>query len=221
MRWMLFPLLLAQAAGRSREVAYDESRSIVIRPAVSDASHHVTCVVTFPEESIEALVAAWNEADLSIERKRDHLFIKLFRAVEGDLHVLGPGGTLYRLYIKPADADPDTQVRIVRPASGAKHAPGSLELVRAMRLARPPETVRVRRAPDEVLFRSGTLEARSRWVYESPHYAGHVVELTNLGDEPVHVDPRRFAGRDLVLVGVRDPVVRPQSKTFLYFVLWR
>jgi type IV secretory pathway VirB9-like protein len=220
---MLLLMMLAQSApGRTREVVYDPSRSIEIRPAVSDASHHVTCVVTFPEESIETLVAAWNEADLSIERKRDHLFIKLFRPVEGDLHVLGAGGTLYRLYIKAAEGEPDAQVRIVRPAeAAAKRSPAALELVRAMRLARPPETVSVRRAPNDVLFRAGSAEARARWVYESTHYTGYVVEVANGGESAVHLDPRCFAGRDLVLVGVRESVVPARSKTLLYLVFWR
>lgn len=222
MKWMLPLLLLTQAApGKTREVVYDESRAIEIRAAVSAPDRHVTCVVTFPEESIDTLVAAWNDADLSLERKRDHLFVKLFRAVEGDVHVLGASGTLYRLYIKPAAGEPDGQVRIVRPQAAAKRAPAALELVRAMRLAQPPETVAVRKGTGELLFRDGHVEARVRWVYESTHHVGHVVELTNGGEQAVHVDPRRFAGRDLVLVGVRESVVRPKSSTFLYFVFWR
>jgi len=219
MRWIVIAAaLVGQQAGRAREVVYDESRAVEVRPAVSTAERHVTCVVTFPEESIETLVAAWNEADLSIERKRDHLFIKLFRAVEGDIHVLGASGMLYRLYVKPGD---DTQVRIVRPQAAAKRAPAALELVRAMRLAQPPETVAVRKGAGDLVFRDGATEARVRWVYESTHHVGHVVELANTGERAVHVDPRRFAGRDLVLAGVRESVVGPKSSTLLYFVFWR
>ncbi len=167
-----------------------------------------------------ALVAAWSEADLSIERKRDHLFIKLFRAAEGDLHVLGASGTLYRLYLKPG-GEPDGEVRIVRPETVAAREPGSLQLVRAMRLARPPESVRVRRAPPDLLFRSGAVEARARWVYESTHFVGYAVELSNTGDDPAHIDPRRLAGRDLVLAGVRESVVAGRSRSFLYLVFRR
>jgi hypothetical protein len=90
-----------------------------------------------------------------------------------------------------------------------------------MRLARPPETVGVRRAPDEVLFRTGPVVARAKWVYESAHYVGHVVEVENTGEIAAHVDPRRFAGPDLVCAGARESVVPPKGRTLLYFVFWR
>ncbi len=222
MRHALFLVLLLQAdPGRTREAVYDESRPVEVRPAVSTADRHVTCVVTFPEESIETLVAAWNDQDLSIERRRGHLFIKLFKAAEGDLHVLGASGALYRLYLRPAAGEPDGQVRIVRPAAEAKRAPAALEFVRAMRLASAHERISVRRAPDGVLFRTGPVAARPKWVYDSTHHLGYVVEVENAGDAPAHIDPRRFAGPDLVLVGVRDAVVAARSKTLLYFVFWR
>jgi hypothetical protein len=105
--------------------------------------------------------------------------------------------------------------------SAAKSAPAALDLARAMRLARPPETVSVRRAPDEVMFRTGPVEARARWTYGSAYYIGFVVEVANAGNEPVHLDPRRFAGRDLVLVGVRESVIPAKSKTLLYLIFWR
>lgn len=209
-------------SGAAREVLFDGARSIEIRPALSDETRHRTCVVSFPEESIETLVVAWNDGDLSLERKRGHLFIKLLRPAEGDLHVLGAGGTLYRLRLKPAEGSAaDEQVRIVLPSALAARTPDAIALVRAMRLSRPPESANVRRLPYEILSRIGSVEARGRWAYETTHHTGHVVELLNTGSEPFHVDPRRFSGPDLLLVGVREPVLPPGGRTQLYFVFWR
>src|SRR6267143_798340 len=128
-------MLAAAVLCQERLVPFEEGRAIEVRPAVAAADRHATCVVAFPEESIEAMVAAWNEADLSVEQRKNLLFLKLLRPASGDLHVLGAGGTLYRLAIAPGS---DASVRIVRPSPRAGEAPPSLEFVRALRLGRLP-----------------------------------------------------------------------------------
>jgi hypothetical protein len=221
MKRLLMLAVLAQGEGKAREVVFDESRAVEVRLAVADASRHATCVVAFPEESIEAIVASWNEGDLSLERRRENLFLKLFKKVEGDLHVVGASGTLYRLYLRPVEADADTRVRIVKPAAARKAAAvTSLELVRAMRRGEAPEWASVRSCERSV-SKGERAEYVCRFVYEATHYVGYVVELRNVSGEPVRVDPSRFVGRDLVLVGAREMVVPAGASTLLYLVLWR
>jgi hypothetical protein len=221
MKRLLMLVVLAQGEGRAREVVFDEARAVEVRLAVADASRHATCVVTFPEESIQAIVASWSEGDLSLERRRENLFLKLFKKVEGDLHVVGASGTLYRLYLRPVESDADTRVRIVKPAAVKKAgAVTSLELVRAMRRGEAPEWASVRSC-ERPVAKSQVAEYVCRWVYEATHYTGYVVELRNLTDQAVRVDPSRFAGRDLVLIGSREMVVKPGGSTYLYLVLWR
>jgi hypothetical protein len=206
--------LLAQ----DKEVAFEEGRAIEVRPAVASADRHSTCVVSFPEESIDAMVAAWNEADLSIELKKNLLFLKLLRPATGDLHVLGASGTLYRLAIAPGS---DSSVRISRPASRPAEAPPALEFVRALRLGRLPPDARARRGGDAVLFRLGSTEMRCKFVVEAPGYVGCIVEVRNVGDTPARIDPSKLRGPGLILVGAREYTVPPKGSTLLYLVFSR
>jgi hypothetical protein len=204
----------------ARDVSLSD-RPIEVRvPVAGDADHRAT-VVTFPETSIEALVAGWNEGDLSIERRRENLFLKLLRRAEGDVHVLGSSGSLYRLAVKPVEGIYDGHVRIRRPDAEKKRGePDPLRLIRAMRLGRRPDEGQVRSAQG-MLYRSSDIEVAAAYVYEMPTYRGFVVQATNLLPVPLRLDPSRFVGRDLVLAGMRDLEIPPAGKTRIYLVFWK
>lgn len=211
-------ILTAVLLTQDRHVVLENGGAIDVRPAVATADRHATCVVAFPEESIEALVAAWNEADLSIEQKKNLLFLKLLRPAAGDLHVIGASGTLYRLSIAPGT---DSSVRITRPGSKSPETPPALEFVRSLRLGRLPPDARARRGGDAVLFRLGEIEMRCKFVVDAPAYIGCVLDVRNPGDSPCRIDPSRLRGPSLVLAGARDYVVPAKSSTLLYLVFAR
>lgn len=210
-------LLLAQ---ETREVAASGG-AIEIRVPVSAEGRHPATAVTFPEEGLEALVAGWNEGDLSVERRRENLFLKLLRPVEGDLHVLGASGTLYRLAVRPAVGPYDGHVRIVRPAAASpRPIPEPVELLRAMRLARRPSEGAVWKA-DAPLEGPAELSLRLAWVYDTASFRGYVLRARNVSGRTQRLDPSRFAGRHLVLAGAREMVLEPGKGTLLYFVFWK
>ena len=208
-----FLLLLAQ---QSRELIHSD-RPIEVRVPVSTEKEHRASVVTFPEESLEALVAGWNEGDLSVERRRENLFLKLLRKSEGDLHVLGASGTLYRLTLKPSEGDYDGHVRILAPREKKKGAPEAVELIRLMRLGRRPPDGAVLKS-SEILYSSPSIAARLAYVYESGAYRGFVARVENVSGETQRLDPSRFVGAGLVLVGAREMLLKPGEKTLLYLV---
>ncbi len=215
-------LILALAAvQQSREVLHSEG-AVELRVPVSTETRHRASVVTFPEESLEALVAGWNEGDISVERRRENLFIKLLRPAEGDVHVLGGSGTLYRLAVRPADGAYDGRVRILRPAAPARRegAPESVDLIRAMRLGRRPSDGEVRRA-DEVVHRSAEIVARLAYIYETRSHRGFVVRVENVSGGPIRLDPSRFTAADLVMAGAREMLLKPGERTSLYLIFWK
>jgi hypothetical protein len=211
--------LLMLVLQEAREVIASD-RPIEVRVPVSTDAQHRASVVTFPEESLEALVAGWNESDLSIERRRENLFIKLLHSARGDVHVLGASGALYRLSVVPADGAYDGHVRILAPRETKRSAPESLELIRAMRLGRRPAEGTVLRA-DQALYASPEISARLAYVYESTSYRGYVVRMENVGASAYRLDPSRFVSKDLVLVGSRELLLPPGEKTLLYLVFWK
>lgn len=211
---------LALLAQETREVAATGG-AIEIRVPVSSDGRNPATAVSFPEEGLEALVAGWNEEDLSIERRRENLFLKLLRPVEGDLHVLGASGTLYRLAVRPAAGPYDGHVRLVRPGIGARRGvPESIELLRAMRLGRRPVEGMVWKA-DAPLEGPPELSLRLAWVYDTAGFRGYVLRARNVSGKAQRLDPSRFAGRHLVLVGAREMVLAPERETLLYFVFWK
>lgn len=218
MKYVALALACFLQQGRSREVRFEEGAAIEIRPAVSAPDRHATCVVAFPEDSLDSIVAAWNESDLSLEKRGNLLFLKLLRAVEGDLHVVGGSGTLYRLAIRPGD---DGSVRIVRTDRRSTRPAPSLEFVRAMRLGRVPSDATVRRGAPGVLFRWGAAEASCRYVYESVDYLGYVLEIRNGGEEAMRLDPSRLRSPELVLAGAREMSVPAKGSTLLYLIFAR
>jgi hypothetical protein len=212
MTWIA-ALLLAQEA---RDVLLGD-RPVEIRVPVSADARHPATVVTFPEESLEALVAGWNEGDLSVERRRENLFLKLLRRAEGDLHVLGVSGTLYRLALRPADGAYDGHVRLLVPRAKAAREPAPLELIRAMRLGRRPENATVLRA-EGLLYAGPDVATRAAYIYDTDALRGYVLRVENTSAATVRVDPSRFTGRQLVLAGARDMVLEPGARTLVYLV---
>jgi hypothetical protein len=212
-------ILMLLALQEAREVLASE-RPVELRVPVSTESHHRATVVTFPEESLEALVSGWNEGDLSIERRREILFIKLLRKSQGDLQVLGSSGALYRFALVPADGVYDGHVRILAPKEQKRVIPEPIELLRAMRLGRRPTEGTVLRA-DQPVEVAPELAARVAYVYESTAYRGYVIRIANTSGVAQRLDPSRFLSRDLVLAGAREMLVRPGEKTLLYLIFWK
>lgn len=212
----LMLLLLAQD---SREV-FASDRPLEVRVPVSTESQHRATVVSFPEDSLEALIAGWNEGDLSVERRRENLFIKLLRRAQGDVHVLGASGALYRLRIVPADDVYDGHVRILAPKGSKREVPEAVDLLRAMRLGRRPVEGKVLRS-DQAVYASPEWTARLVYVYESTAYRGFVARVENVSSAPQRLDPSRFLARDLVMAGSREVVVAPGAKTLLYLIFWK
>jgi hypothetical protein len=215
----MISLLMFLALQEAREVHHSDL-PVTIRVPISTETQHRATVVTFPEESLEALVAGWSETDLSVERRRENLFIKLLRKAEGDLHVLGASGTLYRLAIRPAEGAYDGQVRIVVPKERSRTVPEPVELIRAMRLGRRPAEGSVLKA-SEIIYTSPEFAARIAYVYESTAYRGYVVRVENVSASPQRLDPSRFVGKDLVLAGAKEMLLAPGEKTILYLVFWK
>lgn len=210
--WIAALALLQEA----REVLLSD-RPVEVRVPVSSDARHPASVLTFPEESLEALVAGWNEGDLSVERRRENLFLKLLRRAEGDLHVLGASGTLYRLALKPADGAYDGHVRIVLPRAKAAREPAPIELIRAMRLGRRPADAAVLRA-EGLLYAGPDVAARAAYVYDAASLRGYVIRVENVSGTPIRLDPSRFAGKPLVLAGAREMLLEPGAKTLVYLV---
>lgn len=208
--------LLLWMLQETREVFLSD-RPVEIRVPVSTDQEHRSTVVSFPEETLEALIAGWNDGDLSVERRRENLFIKLLRKAEGDLQVLGGSGTLYRLSIKPAQDSPDGHVRLRVPRERKKDAPEAIELIRTMRLGRRPADGAVLQA-SETIYRSSELVVRMTYVYESTSCRGFVLRAENVSADPQRLDPSRFAGKDLILAGARELLLPPGGGTLLYLV---
>lgn len=212
MKW----LVLALALQEGREVVHTGA-PVEVRVPVSTDQRHRAAVISFPETSLEALVAGWDEKDLSIERRRENLFIKLLRPAEGDLHVLGGSGTLYRLALRPAEGAYDGWVRIAAPRESKPAPPEPVELLRAMRLGRRPSEGRVYGSKEEV-YRSPELAIRLAYVYETTAFRGYVARAENVSARSQRLDPSRFLAKDLVLAGAREMLLKPGESTLLYLV---
>lgn len=210
-------LLAAALLQEARDVLLSD-RPVELRVPVAGDDRHPATVVTFPEDSLDALVAGWADGDLSVERRRENLFLKLLRKAEGDLHVLGGSGTLYRLAIRPAEGPYDGRVRLVLPSAKDRRAPEPVELIRAMRLGRRPPEGQVLRTSG-TLFEGAELRISTVYVYDSQAFRGFVLRAENVSGRPLRVDPSRFVGKDLVLAGVREMVVGPGASTLLYLVM--
>jgi hypothetical protein len=212
-------LILMLSLQEARDVRSSD-RPIELRVPVSTESAHLATVVTFPEESLEALVSGWNEGDLSIERRRENLFLKLLRRSRGDLQVVGGSGALYRFSIVPAEDRYDGHVRILASKEEKRVVPEPVDLIRAMRLGRRPAEGTVLKS-DHPLSLTLELAAKVVYVYETAAYRGYVIRVENLSDAPQRLDPSRFLSKELVLAGAREMLVQPRDKTLLYLVFWK
>jgi hypothetical protein len=215
----MIDLLLVFVLQEARDVLPSD-RPVELRVPVSTDTQHRATVVTFPEESLEALVSGWNEGDLSIERRRENLFIKLLRKSQGDLQVLGASGALYRFAVVAAEGPYDGHVRILAPKEQKRSIPESVELIRAMRLGRRPSEGTVLRAEQRIPV-AAELAANVIFVYESSAYRGFVIRIENVSSVAQRLDPSRFQSKDLVLAGAREMLVPPAEKTLLYLVFWK
>ncbi len=215
-------------AGASRTATLKDGEALRLTMAVATEDATRTTAVAFPEESIESVVSGWKEGDLSFEREKGTIILKLHRKAEGSLVVVGSSGRQYRLYVEPA-ADGkayDGHVRVLgggadeKPKAQAKPV-ASLELVRAMRLGRRPDDGAVYEGSHEVVVKTGPLEATLDWVYVTDAYVGYVLTAKNLTDRAADVDVTRLAADGLVLAGSRDQTVDAGGVTKLYLVFWR
>lgn len=212
----MIALALALVLQEAREVPASD-RPVEVRVPVAVDGRHPAAVVSFPEESLEALVAGWAEGDLTVERRRENLFLKLLRKAEGDLHVLGGSGTLYRLSIRPADGVYDGRIRILAPATRRAGAAPALELIRAMRLGRRPVDGRVFRAAGD-LYEGPDFVAKLVYAYDAGEHRGYVIRAENRSAAELRLDPSRFVGPGLLLVGAREMLLPPGGTTLLYAV---
>lgn len=211
----------SDANARTRTVMYSENQ-IDIRLSAPQEGKNITTVVTFPEEALDSMVVPWQDSDLSLERHRNSLFLRLLHPVEGDLHVHGASGTLYRLRLRPVAAgqDYDGLVILSRPTQTPSPRTPAIELIRAMRLGEVPPDVTVRSA-SQPLFASQDLEVTLCYVYDSPLYLGYTLRLLNRTTSSFRLDPSRFASEDLVLAGTREMVLQAGQSTSLYLVFWK
>lgn len=203
----------------TRDVIHAD-RPVEIRVPIATENQHRAAVVTFPEEALEAMVAGWNEGDLSIERRREKIFMKLLKRAEGDVHVLGASGTLYRLSVRAAEGAYDGHVRIARPSGKERGFPEPLDLIRAMRLGRLPDGGTVLKS-DEALHLSPDLECRLAYLYQTDRHRGYVIRVANAGASSQRLDPSRFTGSGLLLAGAREMLLKPGERTLLYLVFAR
>lgn len=221
----MIPLLLLLAAlqesnnpAQTRTVLWNDS-GIAVRIPLSTPDWTAGTAILFPEESLDSIVVSWKEEALSLERNRNILFLKLLKPAEGEIHVLGGSGTLYRIWVKPVSPkDPyDAQVRIERPAPREKSPTPSLELIRAMRTRELPPGIQVRSA-DQTLQRTPESEIQLRLLYDSPTYQGYTLVLRNTSRDPLRVDPSRFTAEGLVLIGAAEMLLPPGGETELYLI---
>jgi hypothetical protein len=212
-------LLLATLVQQSREVRLSDGPVELRVPVDAEAKHPAT-VVSLPETSLEALVAGWAEHDLSVERRGGNLFLKLLRKAEGDLHVLGASGALYRFSVRAAEEEYDGRVRVLSSEPEAGRPPEAVELIRAMRLGRRPREGRVLGSGTRI-WSAESIEATALWVYDLERLRGFVVRVDNRSAEPRHLDAARFVGPDLVLAGCRENLLPPGGSTLLYLVFGR
>ena len=212
-------LILATLLQISREVMHDD-RTVSIRVPITAEGHNRATVITSPEEYLEALVSGSIEDELSIERRKNRLFLKLLKTASGDVPVIGTSGTVYRLSILPADDEYDGEVRILLPRSTEEELPASLKLLQAMRRGRRPPEGRVFSANKRFPF-SASMDARITFVYEVDAYRGFVIRVSNITRISQRLDPSRFTGRNLVVAGAREMLLEPDEVTLLYLVFWK
>jgi hypothetical protein len=172
------------------------------------------------EESIAHLVTALGKDDVSLEAQRNKLFVKLLRAVEGSVDLIGGSGRLYRVLVVPGQRTaPELSIRSPRaPAAGQLPAP--LRLLRAMRVGAALDGAVVTKS-DAVIHDDGTIVVQIQRVYRIEELTGYVCTVRNRGGRPVDLDPTRFRAEGVLAVGVKDYRLGAGEVTRLYVVLRR
>lgn len=219
----------SEKAGLVRREKWKDGAILKLRVPISNDSRHLMTAVTFSEESIQGIVQGWTEGDISLDHKKGTLYIKLLKAAEGHVHVVGASGTPYMLYIIPVDGAKtyDAEIYIEKekkPEASMVRAGkpiGSLELVRAMRLGIVPENGTVKKGDDRVVFKTEKLVATLAFKYETVSYAGYVLDVADISSSIVALDLSRFSAPGLVLVGAREMTVEPGQSTRIYLVFWK
>jgi len=235
-----------RSGGHVRKEIWKDGAILKLQVPISDESRHLMTAVTFPEESIQGIVQGWGESDISLDHKKGTLYVKLLKAAEGHLYVVGSSRTKYTLYIIPVDAakehgsryDAELQVEKEKtagdkkseearlPTKGQHGKPiGSLDLVRAMRLGIVPENGTVKRGDGRGIFKTEKLAATLAYKYDTLAYAGYVLDVANTSSGTVALDLSRFSApgghAPLVLVGAREMTVESGQATRIYLVFWK
>lgn len=231
-----------RSGGQVRKEIWKDGAILKVRVPISAESRHLMTAVTFPEESIQGIVQGWSESDISLDHKKGTLYVKLLKASEGHLYVVGASGTKYTLYIIPVDAAKEHSSRYdaelliekertpgdkkseeARLPTKERHGKpiGSLDLVRAMRLGICPENGTVKKGDGRGIFKTEKLAATLAFKYEILAYAGYVLDVTNTSSGTVVLDLSRFSAPGLVLVGAREMTVEPGQATRIYLVFWK
>ncbi len=230
---MILLFILAQSAlegkplvGVSRSVqATDEGATRVNVPFLKGEAL-VTCVV-LPEESVKAVVAAWDESEISIEHNGPRLFVKLLAASRGYVDAVGGSGKLYRLLVMPVTSGTYDETLTVKNKPEAKAAAPrtravrseALDLILAMRRGERPDGVTICKGPAEPVYKGQAMTAWFRHVYHSDRFIGVVAAVQNVSDKTLALDLSRFGQPRLVLVGAKEFSIKPGESTLVYLVL--
>src|ERR1043166_2003669 len=78
-----------------REIPWKEGAELRIRVPVATEKHEVMTTVAFPETGIQAAVTGWGTNSITAIQKGGFLFLKLLKASEGQLNVIGDSGVHY------------------------------------------------------------------------------------------------------------------------------
>jgi hypothetical protein len=187
---------------------------------VSDAARSIQAVVELADErAIAHVIMALGKDDVSLEVKDNRLFVKLLKEAEGSIDCIGSSGRLYRIQVIPSPQSV-LRLKLRAPAEqGPNRAelPAPLQLVRAMRTGELPEGAVASRC-DERMFGDAGIAIRGVWSVRFEGLWGFVCEVRNVSGRRQALDPSRFQGAGLLVVGLRDLSLEPDRSTRLYLV---
>ena len=220
--------------GAIRKVRVEEAgETVVVKVRIAKRDLNLSTVLSL-SEPVASLVTSWDQKDISINHDKNKLFVKLLSKTKGYVDVITTNGNLVRFLIlpMPAPAPYDSHVSVsvnIRKNKAADKKPvrvrkasGALELIKAMRLSEVPKDATVRNGKKALLSEDEDLKVTLLYVYDTGRFRGFVLKLTNKSLERAHhVDVTRFAGKNQVLVGVREMVVPAGMSTRLYVVDWQ
>lgn len=187
---------------------------------VSNESRSIQAAVHLADEaSVAHLITAFNKDDVSIEVKQNKVFVKLLKEVEGSIDCIGTSGHLYRVVVVPSKQTlPLLTLRAPAPKAPSPELPLPLVLMRAMRLGRVLDGMEIRRST-AVLIEDPSFFIQLHWVFTFDALKGFVCTFRNRTERPMRLDPSRFSGAGILLVGVRDLELGAGQVTRLYLVV--